>query len=310
MSEPPRALSPEPPLRLTGWPHTPEAARREQSHVPWEKNLELAPGMALSLVRIPAGKFVMGDASGEPDERPQSVQSVRAFWMGVTEVTNEQYRLFDSDHDPRYYAKRHLRPDDQGAPLNEPRQPVVRVSWNEAVAFCRWVSQKTGLVCRLPTEAEWEYACRAGSDKPLWFGDLQADFGLCANLADRRFAENPHATGGLEHMMLEGARLSDTRFDDGAVVTAAVGRYRSSAWGLYDMHGNAAEWIYTNYRPYPYRDDGRNDGSVTDRKVVRGGSFFDPPRRARSACRLDYPSWQRVFNVGFRVVIEEPETSP
>jgi formylglycine-generating enzyme required for sulfatase activity len=306
--EAPRSIPPATPVRLTDWPKTAEESRRAQSRAAWEKSVEIGPGVTLRLVRIPAGSFAMGDASGEPDEQPQSVQSIKAFWIGATEITNEQYRLFDPGHAPRYYAKRHFRHDDQGLPLDEPRQPVVRVSWTEALAYCHWLSRRTGLTVTLPTEAQWEYACRAGSDKPLWFGGLSADFAPFANLADRRFAENPHATGGLEHLMLEGARLSDTRFDDGAVVTAPVGRYQPNAWGLFDMHGNAAEWTRTSYRSYPYRDDdGRNDENSSDRKVVRGGSFFDPPRRARSACRLDYPPWQRVFNVGFRVVVESSQ---
>ena len=303
--ETPRPLPSPAPVRLARRPQAsaPDKAQQERAAT---KTIELAPGVAIRLVRIPAGQFVMGDAAGEPDERPQSIQSVKSFWMGVTEVSNAEYRLFDPQHDSRYYAKRHLRADDQGVPLDEPRQPAVRVSWQEAMAFCRWLSQRTGWACNLPTEAQWEYACRAGSEGPLSLGDLQANFAPFANLADQRFAENKHQTGGLEQMMLEGALLSDTRFDDGAVVTAAVGSYRPNAWGLYDLHGNAAEWTRSSCRPYPYRDDdGRNDANPADRKVVRGGSFFDPPRRARSAYRLDYPTWQRLFNVGLRVVVDD-----
>jgi formylglycine-generating enzyme required for sulfatase activity len=96
--------------------------------------------------------------------------------------------------------------------------------------------------------------------------------------------------------------------NDGATVTDNVGsRYQPNAWGLYDMHGNAAEWTLTTWRPYPYAADGRDNGLAAGRKVVRGGSFYDRPDRARSSSRLSYPSWERVFNVGFRVVMtEEP----
>ncbi|MGD0900578.1 MAG: SUMF1/EgtB/PvdO family nonheme iron enzyme, partial [Thermoguttaceae bacterium] len=93
--------------------------------------------------------------------------------------------------------------------------------------------------------------------------------------------------------------------DDGACVTAPVGKYVPNAWGLHDMHGNAAEWTRSRYRPYPYRDDGgRNDTAAETERVVRGGSFQDRPHRARSAFRLAYPAWSGVFNVGFRVVCE------
>ena len=93
--------------------------------------------------------------------------------------------------------------------------------------------------------------------------------------------------------------------DDGALVTTYVGSYEPNAFGLHDVHGNAAEWTRSGYRPYPYRDDdGRNDEDPSARKAVRGGSWCDRPKRARSAFRLSYPGWQRVYNVGFRVVVE------
>jgi formylglycine-generating enzyme required for sulfatase activity len=298
-------LPPAVPVQLAGWPLAPEQTQRRPAVERREMDLELAAGVTLKLRHVPAGQFVMGEAAGEPDERPLAAADVPAFWMGAFEVTNRQYRCFDPDHDSRYYAKRHILADDQGRPLDEPQQPVVRVSWQDAMAFCRWLSEKTGRPCSLPTEVQWEYACRAGSDTPLSFGGLDADFSPFANLADRRFAAGKQITGGLEQMMLEGALLSDGRFDDGAVVTAPVGGYRPNAWGLHDLHGNAAEWTRSTYRPYPSReDDGCEPADPPDRKVVRGGSFFDPPRRARSAYRLGYPAWQRVFNVGFRVVLD------
>jgi formylglycine-generating enzyme required for sulfatase activity len=303
--ETPRPLPPAVPVPLAGWPLASEQSQRRPAVERREMDLELAAGVALKLIHVPAGQFVMGEAAGEPDERPLAAVAVPAFWMGAFEVTNQQYRCFDPDHDSRYYAKRHVLADDQGRPLDEPQQPVVRVSWQDATAFCRWVSDKTGRPCRLPTEVQWEYACRAGSDTPLSFGGLDADFSPFANLADQRFAAGKQITGGLEQMMLEGALLSDIRFDDGAVVTAPVGSYRPNVWGLHDLHGNAAEWTRSTYRPYPPReDDGCEPADPADRKVVRGGSFFDPPCRARSAYRLAYPAWQRVFNVGFRVVLD------
>jgi formylglycine-generating enzyme required for sulfatase activity len=282
--------------------------------LPREKTIDLGNGIALKLVPIPAGEFAMGDPNGAEDERPRSRVTIPdAFWMAEGEISNEQYRQFDSSHDPRYYGRRHARSDDQGLPLNDPKQPVVRVSWNDAMAFCRWLSAKSGLRFSLPTEAQWEWACRAGSVTRLSFGGCDADFSRHANLADESFGkglvkDGKQVTGGLEHLVLEGAALSDGRFNDGAVVTAEVGRGRPNAWGLREMHGNAAEWTRSQYRPYPYRaDDGRNEMNASERKVVRGGSFFDPPRRAGSGYRLAYPAWQRVFNVGFRVVCEGKE---
>jgi formylglycine-generating enzyme required for sulfatase activity len=296
------------PVVLAGWPFGAEAARaRQAAGGPVEKTVDLGGGVTMKLVRIPAGEFVMGDAAGEPDERPLARVPIREpFWLGATEVTVEQFRRFDPAYDPRYYQRRHARSDDQGIPLNEPRQPAVRVSWEQAMAFCRWLSERAGHVVTLPTEAQWEYACRDGSDTPLSYGGLDADFSPWANMADRSFSPSGirkiHETGAVEHLVLEGAALSDARFDDKAVVTAPGALYKPNAWGLHDMHGNAAEWTLSAYRPYPYReDDGRNDAKPEGLKAVRGGSFFDRPARCRSAFRLAYPAWQRVFNVGFRV---------
>jgi formylglycine-generating enzyme required for sulfatase activity len=304
------------PVAARDWPLAAgEAARRQRNVGPWESTVDLGDGMVMRLVQIPAGEFVMGDPQGEPDQWPPSrVRIEKPFWIGAFEVTNGQFRRFDPTHDSRYYQKRHapvdpkapqwwLGPDGRGLTLNDDQQPVLRVSWIQAMAFCRWLSQKTGMHFSLPTESQWEYACRAGSASALWYGDTEADFSPFANLADRRLAGVKQLTGGLEHLVREGAALSDLRSDDGAVVTARVGHYQPNPWGLYDMHGNAAEWTLSTYRPYPYReDDGRNASMETARKVVRGGSFFDPPRRAGAGIRLDYPPWQRVFNVGFRVV--------
>ncbi|MHC5056052.1 MAG: formylglycine-generating enzyme family protein [Planctomycetota bacterium] len=265
----------------------------------------------MKLVDVPAGAFVMGDPSGEPDERPlAAVRIARPFWIGECEVTNELYGRFDPEHDCTYYIKRYPREDGKGAPLNGPRQPVVRVSWERAMEFCRWLSGRTGKRFALPTEAEWEYACRAGAASALCYGGVDADFSRHANVGDRSFSRGmqkggKQVTGGLPHMLLEGADVADARFDDGCVVTADVGGREPNAWGLLDMHGNAAEWTLSLYRPYAYRGgDGRNDASREGARVVRGGSFFDPPRRCRSGFRLAYPPWRRVFNVGFRVVCQ------
>jgi formylglycine-generating enzyme required for sulfatase activity len=182
------------------------------------------------------------------------------------------------------------------------------------MAFCRWLSERTGRRFTLPTEAQWEYACRAGTSTPLSYGTLNDDFSLWGNMGDLAFTGRtkkherlawederaPQVTGGLEHLVMEGADLADARFDDGAIVTAPAGSYRPNAWGLYDMHGNAAEWTQTTHGTCRL-----GEVEAGDWRVVRGGSFFDRPARCRSAFRLAYPSWQRVFNVGFRVVCED-----
>ncbi|MHC4172954.1 MAG: SUMF1/EgtB/PvdO family nonheme iron enzyme [Planctomycetota bacterium] len=317
--EPMRETRPQIP-EVAGWPFDGEEARRRQRAVGmFERTIELGGAVTMKLLRIPAGQFVMGDANGQADERPPArVSFSRDFWMGACEVTNEQYHRFDPDFDSGYFTKRFRGPDGPGLSLAGANQPVVRVSWQHALDFCRWLSQKTGMKFTLPTEAQWEYACRAGSQAPLSYGAEAGFFSTWANVADKSLSVRPGPTGGLESNItahfgkgiLESAVyggnvLCDVRFDDGAVATANVGSYRPNAWGLYDMHGNACEWTRTTYKPYPYKtNDGRDYPDNAGRKVVRGGSWYDHPKRCRSAFRLSYPAWQRVHNVGFRVVCE------
>jgi formylglycine-generating enzyme required for sulfatase activity len=260
--------------------------------------------VALSMVRVPAGQFVMGDVDGQADEFPQRIVQVdSSFWMSACEITNAQFRQFDPSHDSGYYSKRRDRADGKGLSLNDEKQPVVRVSWEQAMRFCDWLSKHSGLTVTLPTEQQWEYACRAGSATPLHYGRVEDDFSVWANMADLSFSTGlgkhngrmmpaggvTQATGGVPHLVLEGAKLADIRFDDHQRVCANVRSYKPNPWGLFDMHGNAAEWTLSDYNK--------------ERKVVRGGSFFDRPARSRSSFRLAYPSWQRVFNLGFRIVV-------
>jgi formylglycine-generating enzyme required for sulfatase activity len=111
--------------------------------------------------------------------------------------------------------------------------------------------------------------------------------------------------GILESAVFGGNILCDLNFDDGTIETADIGSYKPNKWGLCDMHGNASEWTRTTYKSYPYDPfDGRDNHAEKGTKVVRGGSWCDRPKRCRSAFRLSYPAWQRVHNVGFRVICE------
>ena len=189
------------------------------------------------------------------------------------------------------YGKDHAN---RGEEAERPDQPVIRVSWQQAMAYCTWLSEKTGKQFTLPTETQWEYACRAGTATPLSFGSLETDFGRFANLADASLV----LTGGFGSFDWV---LKRSEVKDGNRVTAPVGKYQPNAWGLYDMHGNVAEWTRSTYKPYPYLADGRDAGDPQGLKVARGGSFYDLPCCTRSAYRLRYLPHQAVFNVGFRV---------
>ncbi len=279
-------------LQAGGWPfNAVEAKSRQAAAGPIARTIDLGGGLQIELVRIPAGSFIMGDTNGAPDERDLSAQRIdKPFWMARCEISNEQFAKFDSSHDSRFEHRSSWWFDEEytGWPLNRPKQPVVRVSWDEAIAFCRWLSEKLGEEVTLPTEAQWEWACRAGTATPLNFGDPDTDFSTFANLGD----------ANLRKLADEGWRPKspdlvpkDSRFDDGALVTAEVGRYLPNAWGLHDMHGNVAEWT-------------RSDYGANRKKVIRGGSWRDRPKLCRSASRWAYDPWQKVFNVGFRVIID------
>ncbi len=264
--------------------------------------VEITGDVSLELLRIEPGRFVMGSDQGYPYERPAHPQAIeRAFLIGRFEVTNRQFACFDPAHDSGLETGEAYQfgDDERGFPLDRPEQPVVRVSWDRAMAFCDWLSDRTAKEFSLPTEAEWEYACRAGSSDPLWFGTLDTDFSRAANLSDatHHTVYYPHVPTALPPW-----RPADTRFDDGWRVSAHVGTFAPNPWGLFDMHGNVAEWTCSDYRPHSGAT-GESLGTGR-RKVVRGGSWLDRPRRARSAFRAHYEPSQAVHDIGFRVACE------
>ncbi len=300
-------------LHLPDWPFdADQAQRRQQAHSPYRRSVELGDGVHLELVRIPAGEFIMGDLDGFPDERPRtSVRIEQPFWMGAVTVTNEQFARFDTTHDSRVESRHAMQFGVRGFYVNGPQQPVVRVAWQQAHAFCQWLSERTGETFRLPSEAEWEYACRAGTDTAFFFGDVDSDYSAYANLADQTLAEfvchpykkerQPFPNPGPYDDWIP----RDDRFRDGGFVSEDVGSYRPNPWQLADMHGNVWEWTRTAYRAYPYDErDGRNEPAADERRVVRGGSWRDRPRESRAATRLAFRPYQGVFHVGFRVVAE------
>ncbi len=297
--------------KAKGWPFdAATAARKQEAEPERRKRIELAPGIRVELVRIPAGKFVMGSNSGYPDCAPAHRQEVKkAFWMATTEITNEQFRVFFPRHDSRFVNqlwKDHVHP---GYPANLPEQPVIRVSWEEAMAFCRALSEKTGLTVTLPTEKQWEWACRAGSDSDCWYGPLGTDFAPYENLADRQL--NKMAVRGVNPQPMNPGdawypyytfQPKENGVDDGNMLPVRGGGYRPNPWGLCDMQGNVAEWTRSGYLPYPY--DGQKENAALE-KVVRGGSWIDHPKRATAYYRNAYLPWQKVYNVGFRIIIED-----
>jgi formylglycine-generating enzyme required for sulfatase activity len=280
--------------------------RQQAAGWPVEKEVDLGQGQTLKLKLIPAGEFLMGSADGAPDEQPvHAASSSRPFWMAATEITNQQYALFDPSHDSRYVNVLGMNTEERGYPVNGPRQPVVRVSFDRAMEFRRWLSKKTGLAFDLPDEEQWEWAARAGTATPFPYGHLRTAFDQWANMADAsilgfyteaRYRQNgTDLRAGQQDWMLRVPQVNDHH-----MVSAPAGSYYPNAWGLHDMHGNVAEWTRSPYRDYA-------TGAViggAGRVVVRGGAWNDRPHRCTSAFRWAYPRWQRVYNVGIRVIAE------
>lgn len=310
-AKPPEEPKPVPDnLACAGWPFDASAAtaRQQIAGAPARRAIDLGNGVTMELSLIPSGEFVMGNLEGYPDEQPRAVVKIEApFWMGVAEVTNAQYRQFDPRHDSGFIDQHHKDHTRPGYSVQGDDFPVIRISWQEAMSFCQWLSQKTGEVCTLPTEAQWEWACRAGADAPFWYGNLDTDFSAYANLADASI--RLLAVDGIDPQPIANPSKyqdflpKEPRYDDGARIISEVAKYQPNPWGLCDMHGNVAEWTLSAYQPYPYQAaDGRNASGTSGKKVVRGGSWSDRPKRAGAAFRLAYESWQPVHNVGFRVI--------
>ncbi|BDD08118.1 hypothetical protein FUAX_05500 [Fulvitalea axinellae] len=303
-------------VKAKKWPFTADMAGTLQEKAKTAdgstKTIDLGEGISIKLVRIPAGSFVMGSEEGSKDEYPRArVKVEKAFWMGAFEISNEQFRKFFPEHDSRHIDQQWKDHVFAGYPANKPEQPAIRVTWKEAMAFCQKLSEKTGMQVTLPTEAQWEWACRAGSGSDMWYGTQSTDFSAFANLADvslQKLAVNgvdPKPVGP-DHPVFRSQDFVPKveAVDDGVMVPSGTGQYKPNAWGLYDMHGNVAEWTASDYAPYPYKaKDGRNDLNENNLKAIRGGSWRDLPKRATASYRLGFQPWQKIFNVGFRIVV-------
>jgi len=245
--------------------------------------LDLGNNVTMKLALIPAGKFMMGTPDGEknrpPSESPQHEVTISSpVFMGVYEITQEQYEQIIGTNPSEFKG---------------PKNPVETVSWDDAVEFCKKLSQKTGMTVRLPTEAEWEYACRAGSKTRFSFGDKDEDLCKYGNYCDK--SNTP------------GRPWQDKDHNDGFDKTAPVGSLKPNDWGLYDMHGNVWEWC-SDWYAYSYADAKSQDPQGPDsgtKRVMRGGSWFLRPWHCRSAHRGDFKPDASHGGLGFRVVVSD-----
>ncbi|MBI1387377.1 MAG: SUMF1/EgtB/PvdO family nonheme iron enzyme [bacterium] len=255
-------------------------------------DIDLGGGVTLAMVKIPRGSFQQGGSSGDPDvistELPQHTVTIsKDFWIGKYEITNQQIRRFDPAHNSLKAGPYNL---------NDDSYPAVNLTWNKAQAFCDWLTDNTDYTFSLPTEAEWEYACRAGTDTRRYWGDDADNDQACslANVADISSATD---FGGFR-----------SRFpcDDGFPVTSPVGTFSANPYGLHDMLGNVWEWCADWYSAYPA--DAQVDPAGPERgksKIIRGGSWQDGPAYVRASVRSAYQPDQVYAAIGFRVVIRE-----
>ncbi|MFR9620811.1 MAG: SUMF1/EgtB/PvdO family nonheme iron enzyme [Rikenellaceae bacterium] len=297
--------------KAKGWPFdATEAEAMQQALGESRKEIDLGEGVKMVFRLVPAGQFVMGSNEGGAESAPQCrVKIDKPFWMGEIEVTNQQYNALVPDHDSRYMAqfwKDHTGP---GYEANRPNQPVIRVSYDQMEAFCEALSAKVGLSVKLPTEAQWEWAARAGSQEAFWFGAVDADFGAYENMADVQLEKMAVSGVNPRPMSKSGALFKYYNYlpkseevDDGEMIQAEVGRYKPNPWGLYDMLGNVREMTSSDYIPYPYK---REVSTAHVDKVVRGGSWIDRAKFSTSYSRKSVAPWQPSNNVGFRLIIEE-----
>jgi formylglycine-generating enzyme required for sulfatase activity len=268
-----------------------------------------ADDLALTMVQIPAGRFLMGSPPKEversSDEGPQHEVSLASFFLSQTPITQEQWREvagWEAREGERWGSELNPNPSlfqSQGGKgearllegeANTNQRPVEYVSWEEAMEFCARLSQRTGRRYTLPSEAQWEYACRAGTTPPFYFGET-----LTSNLANYK-ASFTYANGPKGHYREQ---------------TTPVGMFPANAWGLQDMYGNVWEWCldhwHESYEGAPtdgsaWVEEEGLDGEQSNRaRLLRGGSWFSGPRYCRSAYRSRNRPGDRDYDGGFRV---------
>lgn len=281
----------------------------------------------IEMVWITAGSFSMGSPANEQgrdsSEKQHDVTLTKGFWMGKCEVTNAQFDAFVKEagyvttaekaaekaatdaKSPKEAKKAKAAVATWRTPMIQQKtsgkwedNPVVVVSWEDAKAYCDWLAKKTGSAYTLPTEAQWEYACRAGTTTPFSFGET-----ITTDQA------NYCGKWGYPVIKDEAGKLiesSSGKLGDYRKTTLPVGSLKSNAWGLYDMHGNVCEWCQDAYGEYS--NDAAKDptGPASGAKrVLRGGSWLIDPTRCRSAYRLSFAPTSVYNYVGFRLVMTQ-----
>ncbi|TKC12159.1 formylglycine-generating enzyme family protein [Pedobacter polaris] len=254
----------------------------QQKNVAYQQQIE-GTKLSFDMQPIPAGDFLMGSKNGNPNELPVHKVKLDAFWMSKVEVTwdlfepflYKDYEVNNSTSKVAQQVDAVTRPTkpylDMTFGMGKQNYPAIAMTQYNAIQFCKWLYARTGIFYRLPTEAEWEYACRAGSNADYTFGN-------------------------------DANKLSEYAWfkTNSSKKTQEVGLKKPNAWGLYDMHGNVAEWTYDQYTTdfYAKSIDAKNPVAIADKLyplVIRGGSYEDDARGVRSAARMaSEPAWKQI----------------
>ena len=257
----------------------------------WPKTVtvDLGGGVVMAFVRIPAGKFLMGSPEDEKnrleDEKQHEVWITRPFYLSKYEVTQEQYEQIIGKNPSYFSADGGGKEDVKG--MDTRRFPVEQVSWTEAMTFCRHLSMRhRAYHFRLPTEAEWEYACRAGTQTAFHFGSsLKGDKANCDGTV-------PYGTEEKGPFLYR---------------TCRVGSYAANEFGLHDMHGNVWEWC-ADWHEWNYDTSNKKDPNgplIGATRVLRGGSFCNESELCRAAYRRQLAPSEHGLSIGFRVAFSQ-----
>ncbi len=243
------------------------------------------PVTGMEFASIKGSCYEMGDSvgDGDPNERPVHEVCVSDFYIGKYDVTNAQFKKFRPQHTSGSYG---------GQNLDEDKQPVVNVSWEDAVDFAKWLSEKTGQKYRLPTEAEWEYAARAGTSASRFWGNNPDDACQYANVADMTAKKL-------------WPRWTAFYCNDGYAVASPVGSFKPNGFGLYDMLGNVWQWCEDVYNSRAYSKLPKSNPvyeGAGEYRVIRGGGWSNGPMGIRSSHRIGLTLSFGHHALGFRLV--------
>lgn len=307
--------------KVSGFPFDAKTAAEKiaAENLAKEISLPLSESVSMDLTLVPSGEFVFGSNKHSYDEGAARAEKIsKPFYMGKFEVSNGQVRAILKEHHSGWLDRHYKDHTHEGININGDKLPAVRLSLDEALEFCGLLSKKLGVKVSLPTESQWEWAARAGAEGDYYFdGQDYSKFENLSDVSTKKFAESLAVRKkldddgkevGIMYDLLPTKNPSkfetfiprDDNVDDGSQFNCEGGGYAPNAFGLYDMLGNVSEWTVS-----PYTKTLGGEISRPLKYVARGASWRDRLKLARVTYRRDYFKWQKVYNVGFRIVVDD-----